>query len=425
MQIAYQCCFAPVSGYLCICRSSTSWQCPACSHTLSTRASNSIIPSAEDPSKSISKKTYYQACNFCRWTTRGIGMPDKDVVSAAWSEKNNPEQLRIRQLMDYYRYLAQKETAEQAQRKSSKKRGYFSTAMQLQQRYGGPRTPQSSKKHPAVSTPLSSSLAALRLKGSFKEVTLEPAQTCGIDEVEKLPDEIYTKKVDFTQIASIQQRLYQPSRQIEQVEDFWPRKSTMFVKRSLRCKKCDHNIIKPEYNSSSIKFKIQLVAVHHIPEVRIHKEGPIIAGSKNKISLSLINPTEHDIHISFLPNTEENNTKKSNATTELPSSEIVVLKYDEAAEYISTPTSGKPEMFDDPSLIIYRRANKIGFYLQCVPNADLAPGDDVWITFRFRHEHYGNASVVKLLKGDDAASEPAPTWLTQTVFVNIGKVADK
>lgn len=43
----------------------------------------------------------------------------------------------------------------------------------------------------------------------------------------------------------------------------------MGVKRSLRCKKCEHNLLKPEFSPNSIKFKIHLCASNQIPDVRI------------------------------------------------------------------------------------------------------------------------------------------------------------
>ena len=60
-------------------RSSNSWQCPFCSHTLSTKATNLTVASPDDPTKPSVKKSYYQACNFCRWTSRSVGIPDKDM----------------------------------------------------------------------------------------------------------------------------------------------------------------------------------------------------------------------------------------------------------------------------------------------------------------------------------------------------------
>ena len=43
----------------------------------------------------------------------------------------------------------------------------------------------------------------------------------------------------------------------------------MGSKRSIRCKKCEHNLLKPEYSPTSIKFKIHLCASSFIPDVRI------------------------------------------------------------------------------------------------------------------------------------------------------------
>ena len=35
--------------------------------------------------------------------------------------------------------------------------------------------------------------------------------------------------------------------------------------------RCEHNLSKPEYNPTSIKFKIQLAAYYHVPEILLYK----------------------------------------------------------------------------------------------------------------------------------------------------------
>lgn len=52
-----------------------------------------------------------------------------------------------------------------------------------------------------------------------------------------------------------------PEWQPEKSSDLYPLHKHILVKRSLRCRHCEHNLSKPEYNPSSVKFKIQLGAL--------------------------------------------------------------------------------------------------------------------------------------------------------------------
>lgn len=80
------------------------------------------------------------------------------------------------------------------------------------------------------------------------------------EEVEELPQDIFTKPVNLTEITTVQQRLLQPDAQPVTVDKLFPIHKQLSVKQSLRCRKCEHNVSKPEYNPNSVKFKIQLCA---------------------------------------------------------------------------------------------------------------------------------------------------------------------
>jgi hypothetical protein len=61
-------------------RCANCFDCPSCGHTLSTRATSMQIQApTEDGTnvKMVTKKVYYLACAFCRWTSRDVGIPDQ------------------------------------------------------------------------------------------------------------------------------------------------------------------------------------------------------------------------------------------------------------------------------------------------------------------------------------------------------------
>jgi len=60
--------------------------------------------------------------------------------------------------------------------------------------------------------------------------------------------------------ASITQRFHDISCQPQFGSEAWPTLSRLVAKRSKRSRVSQHNLIKPEMNPSSVKFKMQLFA---------------------------------------------------------------------------------------------------------------------------------------------------------------------
>lgn len=127
------------------------------------------------------------------------------------------------------------------------------------------------------------------------------------DIVEELPEDIFTKEVNLKNITTVKQRISQPASQPETVNLLYPQHKSLSIKRSLRCRECEHNVIKPEYNPGSIKYRIQLFASCHVPEVRLVKCDPLKVGNSSFLTLKLINPTIYDMTITImeLPTVEE------------------------------------------------------------------------------------------------------------------------
>jgi dynactin-4 len=127
------------------------------------------------------------------------------------------------------------------------------------------------------------------------------------DDIDELPDEIFTQEINLKNVTNIKQRLAQPANQPETVKHLYPQHKNLSIKRSLRCRHCEHNVCKPEYNPSSIKYRIQLFASYHVPEVRFVKCDPLTPGQNAYITLKIINPTINDMNITImdLPTEEE------------------------------------------------------------------------------------------------------------------------
>lgn len=139
-------------------------------------------------------------------------------------------------------------------------------------------------------------------------------------DVDELPDELFTQVINlkngelaykyllrnvliffFTRkVTTIKQRLAQPANQPQTVKHLYPQHKNLSIKRSLRCRHCEHNVIKPEYNPSSIKYRIQLFASYHVPEIRFVRSEPLVAGASPFITLKIINPTINDMTITIM-----------------------------------------------------------------------------------------------------------------------------
>ena len=136
------------------------------------------------------------------------------------------------------------------------------------------------------------------------QVSVAPSEAKGIKDVEVLPsEELYSNPVDLTQVTTLDQRLIQLDVQPVSTKDLFPRHKYLMIKRSQRCRKCEHNLSKPEYNPTSIKFKIQLAAYYHIPEVIIYKLGNssnLVGGSEFNFVLKIGNPTQHPTNIEIM-----------------------------------------------------------------------------------------------------------------------------
>ncbi|MBN3307953.1 DCTN4 protein, partial [Amia calva] len=400
-------------------RCANCFDCPCCMHTLSTRATNIPAPLPDDPAKTAMKKAYYLACGFCRWTSRDVGMADKSVASGGWQEPENPHTQRINKLIEYYQQLAQREKVDRDRKKLARRRPYMPLAfsqhtIHVVEKYGlGTRLQRQRSGAPITS------LSGLSLKEGEdqKEIKIEPAQA--LDEVEPLPEDCYTRPINLPEVTTLRQRLLQPDFQPAGASQLYPRHKHLLIKRSLRCRKCEHNLSKPEFNPTSIKFKIQLVAVNYIPEVRIMSIPNLryMKASESQVLLTLTNPVENVTHVTLLP-CEEGDQDDLNSTAKVvvPPKELVLAGKDAAAEYDEL---AEPQDFqDDPDVVAFRKSNKIGFFIKVIPQGEEG---EVAVSFKIRHDFRNLAAPIRPTDDGEPGSEPI--WLTHHVELSLGPLA--
>lgn len=377
-------------------RCANCFDCPSCEHTLSTRATSIQVPTPEDKTKTIPKKVYYLACGFCRWTSRDVGLQDQNVASGGWQELENPHVKRINSLLEHYRASAQQEKIEKERKKFIHRRtfvsymeksGVSSAVMRKQAR-------------------LVPSFGSLSVKESdAKMAELIPAEAS--EDVESIDEDIFTKPLDLATVNTISQTLYQPEFQPHLANQMSPRHKHLLIRRSQRCRECEHNLSKPELNASSIKYKIQLNAYYHIPELRILPPLNLLADEKTQVVLTITNPTQNAIHVNLknLPATDDD------SLVEVPETEIIVSPRDDTAEFDDI-SDGYTHM-DDPKVIAFRKANKVGVFVNLTPK----PKDGkIKAALILRHDYLN--TMPQAAQSD--SKDPQIIWLEHSLGLNIG-----
>lgn len=295
------------------------------------------------------------------------------------------------------------------------------------------------------------------------------AASVATDEIDELPADIFTQKVDLKLVTTVKQRLAQPSNQPINVKNLFPQHKSLSIKRSLRCKQCEHNVIKPEFNPSSIKYRIQMCASVHVPEVRLVKCPSITMANMSannatiQIQLKLSNPTAHDMKITImdLPTDEEEGlmiedlrkcferqvtvtsttpthsllstslsrqqsiiaeecrpvAQKVNASIVIPDSSFGLNLRDDTAEF----DEDVQVKHEDPKFIIWRRSNKAIIQLNIKLDAQSLRVDDGILTgFTIQYTYVntvvggGGASLV--------STDPQEHALSSRVFIRLGHV---
>ncbi|EUB54988.1 Dynactin subunit [Echinococcus granulosus] len=228
------------------------FDCPSCGHTLSTRGTLALAPAAgtgpADPTSGDSpmtaQKTYYLLCGFCRWSTRESGISDQKSPGG-WNETPNPHAERIETLITEYRQLAAKEKTE--------------------------RERSNRETNPSP------------------EVEISAAQAQAITESFNV-DELVNKPFSFERATSALQRHMAPALQPTETRSLEPRHKALAVKRSLRCKKCEHTLSKADFNPSYTKFRINLSAICHVPDLHFALPPSSLADSAGDIGRRRITP---------------------------------------------------------------------------------------------------------------------------------------
>lgn len=432
-------------------RCTSCFNCPCCQHTLSARATTVVVQrKTDEPSKegepepkAMTKKMYYLSCLACRWTSRDVGIPDQSVATGSWPDNEYAHQTRFDSLLEYYQSVVLQEKQEK-------------------QEYNRRKTPKS-HKFPTLTDRTGLTVAIIRRqmgwpdKNPQKPKLIQISPSAATDNVEELNPSIFTQKINIKNITTIQQRHGQPADQPFTVNNLYPQRKCLWIKRSLRCRQCEHNVIKPEYHPGSIKYRIQLFANYHVPDVLLVRcEMPLKPGNSTQMILKLTNPTMHDMTITImdLPTEEEelgmietmrkNFEQQATVTTGTSSPSLNTslsrqISLSEEPRCIKSPTNASLEMLDssfvlnqrddstefdeevqvqreEPKFITWRKSNKVTIKMNFIPDEALKPGDDVTLGFLMQYTY------VNTVTNTPEKKEPQKHALTSKVYIKVGKI---
>lgn len=314
----------------------------------STSKSSTDTPTKtlQNPSSSLKSpggtRVYFLSCSHCKWSTRDVGIDDKRSI-LDFKERTGPYQGRVNELVAFYKEYAIQDEAEREKAKKPRRT-----------RFGGLLDPTKFKSSLAnggespVGKRRGSSLTwDNKQYEKMKAVAVEPGLA---------PEKLYSTSINLSEIPTMNQRCLDPVFQPSSSLEFWPHQLFLSAKTLHRCFGCDHILIKSEMNPGSIRFKIQQIAWHVFPHIRIMKIPSFEAGKQSIVLLSVINPISDSVVVSFhqfSPNVAR--VKEVITPCSLPEGSFVLTPSDDLGDLLDDEN----EVKDDPQFVDTRLPGKL------------------------------------------------------------------
>lgn len=369
-------------------RCSRCFQCPQCFSTLTTRSV--IVPSEvlgdQSPKKSDrpqstprstssslkspgGTKLYFLACSHCKWSTRDVGIKDKRSP-IDFKDRPSPHQPRLDSLISFYKdyamndnNLREKSKKSISGRRSQRSYGSLLDPTKFLRAAAGSESPPT-RRGASQWTWNSSIVEKMAVKGSNPQ---PPS------------DHLYMQEVDLEEVPTLEQQLRDPVFQPEHSKDLAPSQLCLTGKKLHRCKGCEHILMKAELNLSSIRFKIQQVAIHSFPQIRIAESlssssTTTVGEEKREVVLSVNNPLNYGVTVTFsqcLPE-ETKRVKELLASVSLPEGEFFLSPNDDVVELLDG--EGDTEIKDDPQFVYQRLPGKLFLKFQVTPQVATGEG---------------------------------------------------
>lgn len=282
-------------------------------------------------------------------------------------------------------------------------------------------------------------ITSARSATAVKEVdaaTMEQLKSEPVDNVDEVSEDFITNPPPLTSVTSLEQRLMFVQLQPVRCADLQPQQKLCQLKRSLRCRYCEHNLSKPEYSAINTKFRIQLNAYYHVPDVKILRPVVLQPGVESEVILTFTNPISHQMPFwleKYCPPDEEelrenpdpDNREASllrvvtiervepdmtgNAELIVPTTKFILSARDESAEFDDSHATSTPDVSN--AAIVWRHGNKMAVRVRVLAHG--SSGSDVIAPLLV---NYGYTSA---MIGVDSTSQ-RHTTLRARLLVNFG-----
>lgn len=399
------------------------YQCPKCASTLTTRSV--IVPSEvlgeQSPQKreleagsgspatarsplSGSKspggtKLYFLTCTHCKWNTHDVKIRDKRSPME-FRERPSPHQPRITALIAFYKEFAQRDKVE---REKVKKPG------RRMRSYGSLLDPSkfTSAKFVGSESPGQSRRASQLV---WDDTLPEKMAAKATEDPQPPPEELYTAELKLQDTSTLKQRFMDPNYQPSSCDSFWPRPLHLTGKKFHRCKGCDHILLKAELSPSSIRFKIQQIALHTFPQVRIVEFPALEVGKPCEVLVSVTNPVNYSVTISFEPCPADvlKRVKESLVNVSLPEGNLPLTPIDDVVDLLEDLDS---EIEDDPKFVHSRLPGKLILKFVVIPESAVEETKFMFL-MKFTHK-----STLETDKPNETSDIQVP------VLVNAGRIS--
>jgi hypothetical protein len=372
-------------------------------------------------------------------------LPDALITPVTIKSKENPWESRIQALLSAYKVVATREKLEKEKKKyptTTKRRtfqtgspgtplaGLGSSPSDLKQLKSSTitGTPGADKygilapvfKHlqqtpsPAKQTAIDPETGQLLSHvEQFKKLLQEPAQTVATFESDLHPDTFTSNTLHCT-LTSVSQRHAAPEFQPKNTNEIYPLNKFYISKESKRCNGCEHNVLKPESNITSTKFKLHQMAIFLVPEIRIVTLPAWKPNVPNEVILSITNRCEFDLRVSLVTLSDSANISGFEPTADIhfSSDEIVVIDKQDNSKGAQVPAL-KPADLETRGLVCFRRDNKIAILCQVTPKLG---GTDGRVRVAFGLRHY----LETLPTATTDSSSTNEKSMLQKIFIDFG-----
>lgn len=478
------------------------YDCPCCQHTLTSRAAkpHATVPvltadgaadestttatttTKESPAAAAAaskRKVYYLMCLACSWTSRDVGIPDRPVATGQWPDLEYAHATRFASLLENCRNVVlhdKQEAQDWARRKANSQQKYASLTVSA--RIGGsipfcvksilfietlrPRNPQDR-------TGLTVAMARRTLGWTDKAAPKRINQPAAIKpsvasaEVPALCADLLTRPLQLAAVTTLRQRLHLPAVQPHTVDGLHPAHKCLSIKWSVRCGQCEHYVIKPEFNPTSIKYRIHSLASGHVPVVRMMPPTSgardadglqlVRPGDQFAVHVKLINPMVYEmrVRLTAAPSSADQLAgRPGRSAAELVLSDddgpaggdgdgggsdglrFVVQRRDDSTEF-----DGDTALPDDPDFVLWRRSNAVVVEMVVRAAPAARSGDVLRLALRIEHNYVnaypGSSSAAAGASSAAAAASVEPSSgvgaaehaLSSQVFLRVGRIQEQ